>query len=154
MHTELLKVAKASGEPYPEDAVQDVWIKLIEIESISGSIDNLVDKNGRIKRAYIYKMVNNVLIDRKRTERYHDNIEDVDIDTYVLIENDRHKYEEVLEIISRMNETDRNLILSYIQDVSTTERDLAREFGVSNSTIHRRLTKIKNKIRKRYYRNK
>lgn len=61
-----------------------------------------------------------------------------------IMDEDRPKVRATKYAVSRLGEADRIILIAYCEVES--ERELARLLGVSKSTIHNKLTEIRNKV--------
>lgn len=156
LHKELVEIARSYGEPYPEDTIQDVWIKLMEIEHKEGCLDRLLENDCSINKNYLYTMIKHSLIDKKRVYKNHSSLEEEEEEIIKLSiqQENKDKYNLLIEIIARLSKANRHIILSYTQDILETERSLAKKFGISNATMHRKLYRIRQRIRSRYFKEK
>ena len=145
LHEQMVEVSTALGADYPEDVVQDVWIKLLEIEEKEGSLDRLTNTNkyGKkyIGKNLLYIMIRNDIIDKKRKNATREK----NIDIIEIVKNER--VEEIKEAMELIGKRDKELYEKYIYD-GLTIRDLAKMHHQSKSKMHRRIQEITRKIRK------
>ena len=143
LHRDLVLAAKAFGAEYPEDTVQDAWVKLTEIENKEGSLDRIENP-----KDFMFLTIKNQILNERRGGKKNVRLnpdEEQSEENY----NEDIRYTDAMEEISNMSEKDRELIMAYINNPTATARSLAKEMRISKSFIHERLSKIRRKILKK-----
>jgi len=117
-HNEWRKMALYLGatDDNVNDIVQELYIKLIEIETNEGDLKRITGDNGKLHTMYIFKILQSKVIDefrRQKKETFeqfeteNDIIELEEVDTYSILMN------EIRKCIDEMREYDQMLLELY-----------------------------------------
>jgi len=143
LHKDMVAIAKVLNAEHPEDAVQDLWVKLLEIEMRDGNIDIMIlgdDKRGVNKR-FLYKLLSNIVIDEMRRSARR---KDLNSNKVPIHDSRIHLIKEATAYLTK---EEKDLFETYVYS-KVSMRELAEKYGISKSNIHRKLDKIIKKIRK------
>lgn len=148
LHKDFVANAKRLGASHPEDIIQNLWMKLMAMEAREGSIDRIKYGEDGINRVYISIMIKNSILDElRKAPRFIGMNNNFDIVEEQLEED--YRAADVIEIIESLSDEEKKLMNLYL-DLNLTEREISDELSVSQSTVNRRLNRVKKKIKKSY----
>jgi len=149
-HKEWIKIAIYFGADVESasEIVQQMYLKLGEIQIKEGNLNKLINYNGAINTVYVFKVLQNLFYDSKKVKEigldYIDN-------TYINdIEESEQEYHIVLAkmkvVILSFNEYEQMLLeLYFVHDRSL--REIAKRTGIGVHSIFNTIKNAKEKIR-------
>ena len=144
-HAYWISVAKKYGQN--EDAVQDMYAKLLKLQAKDRAI-----VNGEVKKGFVYSVLKNICIDicRKECKTVPQN------KTVVSSKEIDHEefHLKVREVLKEKHWYYEQIFLYYTDAENPSIRKLAEETGISPKTIRLDIVKVKEAIRpleKEYY---
>ena len=151
-HKEWIKIVIYFGSDIESanEIVQQMYLKLGEMEIKDGNLNKLINYNGAINTVYVFKVLQNLFYDSKKVKQigldYIDNEYEVDN-----IDEVEHEYHIVLAkmkvVILSFNEYDQMLLeLYFVHDRSL--REIAKRTGIGIHSIFNTIKNAKEKIRK------
>jgi RNA polymerase sigma factor (sigma-70 family) len=153
-HKEWIKIAiyvGASSEN-AEDFVQDMYIKLSEMERKQGSLNRMQNYSGGVNTVYVFKILTNLVIDSKRKRK----LDTTPIQPHMEMldsPNDEEKYySELIQIvykeIDNMHLYDQMLLeLHFVYGMSM--RQIEKKTNIPTHSIFNTLKNAKQKIRQK-----
>ena len=163
LHSEWIRIAKLFNAPYPEDTVQNFYLKLNKVATEENCI-----RDGEIYKPFMYFIIKNMVLDEHRRKKWNVEFEE----KYVEQEETKH-IDELSELITkRLNKYVEEGVLSWY-DVNvyrvwiepehytkrgkrTSFRKLAEEIETSTPTLFFSVKRVKEVIKndeliKKYY---
>jgi RNA polymerase sigma factor (sigma-70 family) len=148
-HKEYVLMVKSFGERvYYEDIVQEMYLRILKYTTPEAII-----KDGKVSKAYIYLVLKSIFLTYVRTKS---KIDKVSLDEmghlrYEEIDNEYHANQTRIDeaIQNEMNKWewyDKRLFEVYISD-DKSMRQLAKETGISVTSIFNTIKICKNKLR-------
>jgi hypothetical protein len=144
-YKEFIAIAKYhdTDDETAKDVVQDVFLKLCEIQQREGSIDRLTYR-GKLNMVYIFNAIRNTIYTKKKKAKKMQ---------YVWAYANEGMSEQPGMLLGEVNEMLQNegaffhkLYISYFND-KISIRKLSKETGIGTNTIFQGITFIKNKIK-------
>lgn len=135
--------------PYlTDDVIQDVHLKLLEIKQADGNLDRLMF-DGKLNRAYLFKMVRSITIQMMRSEGKYQTLTDRPVfpdDGLGL--RIRRKFESVMDCHLLGANAHYKRDLFYLTfDGGMSARKISRQSGIPLKNIYLNLTKVKKVLR-------
>lgn len=148
LYPELMKMAKYHGatEEDAADAVQDLYMKLLEIQKKEGSIDRITYK-GNINTVYLFNAIRNIVLNKLRHSKRNVHIEKDSVVHEFTIQQ-----EEVQEHLKTLDPFCRKLYSAYMQD-TISMRELSRKTNISVTTIFYGVKNIRETLKHIFYDN-
>jgi RNA polymerase sigma factor (sigma-70 family) len=155
-HSEWIRMAQYHGASEPEEAVQEMYLKLCEIQLQEGSL-NRFDYNGQINTMYLFKIIQSKVVDAVR-QRKREVYDEAQFNPVNPVEECEESYEalmtEVKAVIDTMGEYDQMLLELYFV-YGFSMREIEKRTGIPLHSIFNRLQSargiIKNKTKDLYY---
>lgn len=146
MYQDLLKIAKYHGVDYEDaqDIVQDLFVKLTEIENKEGSLDRLTYK-GKINTVYLFNAIRNITINKRK---YSDRNLQIEKDS--VIPEFTIQTTEIKEHLKTLDPFCQKLYAAYMQD-NISMRELSRKTNISVTTIFYGVKNIRETLKEIFY---
>lgn len=179
MYQDLLKIAKYHGVDYEDaqDIVQDLFVKLTEIEKKEGNLNRLTYK-GKINTVYLFNAVRNITLNKIRSKKNNIRIID-DYDEMIsrersdgvlysgknrnipsaikddfLTDDTNPEYDvkkaEIKEHLKTLDPFCQKLYTAYMQD-NISMRELSRKTNISVTTIFYGVKNIRETLKEIFY---
>ena len=138
---------------YVEDVVQDVYIKLMDMEKKEGSLSR-IEWNGKPNKSYLFLVVRSLVANLLRKNKIRAMEEAAFMLSNELRESvdwrhDKEKFENfVLECLQDMHFFPRMIFEAYIKD-NHSIRSLSRATKISEQTIRREISYVKRQVKNR-----
>lgn len=144
MEENALKITRRilNSQSLAEDAAQNGWMNLIK------NFDRFVNINLQERPAYIVTIMKNAALDVLRKEKRFVSLEEWDGPMEFAPISEETSYRALVEIIKQLPEPHRTL-LERSSILNQTNREIARELEVSESTVSRRLDKARALLKER-----
>jgi len=139
-------MAKYHGAGYEDaqDIVQDLFVKLLEIEKKEGSLDRLTYK-GKINTVYLFNAIRNIAHNKRRhTDRNVQVEKDSSIPEFTI------QTSEVKEHLKSLDPFCQKLYSAYMQD-NISMRELSRKTNISVTTIFYGVKNIRETLKEIFY---
>ncbi len=151
-HKEWIRIAIYVGSPIStaEDMVQNMYLKLADMQIREGSLNRIQNNNGSVNTVYLFKMLSNLVVDEVRRGSKETNLDDsIDIPINDEIVDDR-AYNDLIEhikvVIDDMHQYDKMLLeLHFVYDMSM--RAIQRKTDIPTHSIFNTLKNAKQKIK-------
>lgn len=151
-HKEWIRIAVYVGSPISiaEDMVQNMYLKLAEMEIREGTLNRIQNNNGSVNTVYVFKILSNLVVDEVRRgskETYLDDSIDIPINDEIV---DDKPYNDLIEhikiVIDDMHQYDKMLLeLHFVYDMSM--RAIQRKTDIPTHSIFNTLKNAKQKIK-------
>lgn len=146
----LVAKAKSLGSKHPEDAVQELWLKLLGIEENDGNLDSILKDDSY---GYLFVMLRNAVIDEHRYDKTRENswskgeVEDYTEANY---EEEDVAMNEVIDIMSDelddLHWYDAKVMRDYAENDHTL-RSLSDKTLIAKSSLFNTIKKVKEEIK-------
>ncbi len=146
MRGEFLKMALYYGvdEDDAKDVVQDLYLKLLELQEKEGSLDRITFK-GKLNKVYIFNAIRNMILNKKR---YSDR--NVRIEKDAVIPEFTIQQSEIKEHLSMMDIFSQQLYDAYMTD-NISMRELSKRTNISVTTIFYGVKNIRENLKEIFY---
>lgn len=151
-HKEWIKIATYLGciGDESDEVIQQMYLKLGELQVKEGHLTRLENYNGQINTVYIFKVIQNLVIDIKKKDQkieYHENIITDECLTQDTSETEyQHLIETIKDCIGQFHEYDQMLIeMHFVYGLSM--RQISKETGIPTHSIFNSLKNAKTRIR-------
>jgi RNA polymerase sigma factor (sigma-70 family) len=151
-HKEWLKIATYLGCTGDEsdEVVQRMYLKLGELQNKEGNLNRLLNYNEQINTVYIFKVLQNLVIDFKKKDnliQYQEQIENTECSTD---ESSEEEYQllivAVKSCLTQFHEYDQMLIeMHFVYGLSM--RQISKETGIPTHSIFNSIKNAKTRIR-------
>jgi len=149
---EWIRIAKYLGadQELAQDIVQDMYLRVAEIEQREGSLERLENYYGKINTVYIFKIIQNLYYDHCKKSQHKEQVVEIEIN-----EIDHNNVEALFSttllsiqaVISKMNEYDQMMCEMYfVKGISL--RKIHKETGIGVHSIFNTIKNAKEKIRR------
>ena len=155
-HREWIKMANYLGSDHPEDAVQEMYLKLCEINEAEGSL-NRFEYHGQVNTMYIFKILQSKVIDAFRQKK-REVYDEQQFNPVEPIQECEFAFEDLMSCvkstIDEMGDYDQMLLELYFV-YGFSMREIESRTGIPLHSIFNRLQSareiIKNKTKEKYY---
>jgi len=138
-HKTWLSMAKSTGSPYPEDLVQEMYLKLFRWYERNPKSTIIYNDEGDINTLFVFKTIRSVYNDSLKNE--HEAEEDV-YEIHLEAEEEDDTYEEINERLACLHWYDRKVFeYIYIKKMSIVQ--LSEMTGIKRYSISRTIKKVK-----------
>ena len=148
MYPKLLDMAKyhGAGCEDAQDAVQDLFIKLLAIQQKEGNLNRL-EYNGNINLVYIFNALRGIVNNKRRYDNYRLGNEKLSANR--TCEFTLHECE-VNDRLKKMDGFSQQLYRAYMED-NISLRELSRRTNISVTTIFYGVKKIRETLKDIFY---
>lgn len=149
-HKEWVKMANYLGADFPEDVVQDMYLKLCEDIHL---VERIEYKAGEVNTFYIFSILRSKIVDaHRKTKREH--YDELLFDPILPPDECEREYEKLMAniktTIDKMSDYDQMLLeLHFVYKLSM--RDIEKRTGIPLHSIFNRLMNSKNLIKYENY---
>lgn len=149
-HKEWVKMANYLGADFPEDVVQDMYVKLCEDIHL---VERIEYKVGEVNTFYIFSILRSKIVDAHRKTK-RENYDELLFDPILPPDECEHEYEGLMAniktTIDKMSDYDQMLLeLHFVYKLSM--RDIEKRTGIPLHSIFNRLMNSKNLIKYENY---
>ena len=146
MRGEFIKMALYYGvdEDTAKDVVQDLYVKLIELENKEGSFERITYK-GKLNKVYVFNTIRNIIINKRRYTDRNIRIEKDDVIPEFTIQQT-----EIKEKLSQMDIFSQQLYDAYMKD-NISMRELSKRTNISVTTIFYGVKNIRENLKPIFY---
>lgn len=153
-HNEWVRIAIYLGAPnsIAEDYVQNMYLKLADMQARDGNLNRLRNYSGGINEVYIFKILTNIIIDDKRKKRP----EEVEFNFEIMVgetpNDEEGAYRELMDCIReeilKMHPYEQMLLeLHFVYGMSM--RQIEQETNIPTHSIFNTLKNAKAKIKQK-----
>jgi len=152
-HNEWIKMATYLGAEFPEDAVQDVYLKLAIIQEAEGDLNRFEYKEGIVNTMYIFKMLQSRIVDEHRRKK-HQLFDDIQFNPITDASEIEKSYAELMDsikdIIDGFDEYNQMLLeLYFVYGLSL--RDIEKKTAIPLHSIFNTIKNCKIIIKNQVY---
>ncbi len=149
-HREWIKMANYLGSDHPEDAVQEMYLKLCEINEAEGSL-NRFEYHGQVNTMYIFKILQSKVIDAFRQKK-REVYDEQQFNPVEPIQECEYAFEDLMSCvkstIDEMGDYDQMLLELYFV-YGFSMREIESRTGIPLHSIFNRLQVSKNIIKQK-----
>ena len=145
LQKDMLGIARWLGAVDAEDAVQDAWLALLDIERKEGGIDRLMYGDGKLNVGYVWAIIRTTVRQQKKLS---EGMVPIQPDNMAVESQDTAEPDLLALVLNKLENIgacDKELFLDYMFGVVRVD-DVAAERGVTPATIYNKIKKVKHKI--------
>ena len=141
-HKKWVRIVKSFGELYPEDLVQDMYIKIYQW---NGKYDKtLMYNETEVNYYFVFKVLRNLFLDKKKKKKLEFSLE-TNIIEPCIIDSNFEELEQLEKIRSEIDnwEIYEKKVHQFIFLENKSMLELSKETGINYYSIYRSVKKIK-----------
>lgn len=141
-HKKWVRIVKSFGESYPEDLVQDMYIKIYQW---NGRYDKtLMYNETEVNYYFVFKVLRNLFLDKKKKKKLEFSLETNIIEPFV-IDSNFEELEQLEKIRADIDnwEIYEKKVHQFIFLENKSMLELSKETGINYYSIYRSVKKIK-----------